>query len=77
MIALFIDDGNFRRNEELVESVYKLKKEIVAQVLADALDKNSMESATVLLYAKEHKIDESVEATVIDINQWKNTRNYD
>jgi insulysin len=69
-------DGNFSRNEELIEAVENLTKEEAVQVLSRVLDKKSFERATVLLYAKEHEVGENINSSFDDINQWKNTRNY-
>ena len=69
-------DGNFSRNDELIEAVENLTKDEAIQVLSKVLDERSFERATVLLYAKEHEVGENVRSSFDDINQWKNTRIY-
>ena len=69
-------DGNFSRNDELIEAVENLTKDEAVQVLSKVLDEKSFERATVLLYAKEHEVEKNVRSSFDDINQWKNTRKY-
>ena len=69
-------DGNFSRNDELIEAVENLTKDEAIQVLSKVLDERSFERATVLLYAKEHEVGKNVRSSFDDINQWKNARKY-
>ena len=69
-------NGNFNRNEELIQAVDNLTKEKSVEVLSKVLLKETLERATVLLYAKEHEVGEDVKSSFDSINQWKNSRDY-
>ena len=53
-----------------------LTKEKASQVLSKALEDESLKRVTVLLYAKDHNIDDNIKPSFIDVNQWKKTRIY-
>ena len=69
-------NGNFNRNEELIQAVENLTREKSVEVLAKVLANETLERATVLLYAKEHNVGENIKSSFDSINQWKNTRKY-
>jgi insulysin len=69
-------NGNFNRNEELIQAVENLTREKSVEVLSTVLANETLERATVLLYAKEHNVGENVKSSFDSINQWKNTRKY-
>jgi len=69
-------NGNFNRNEELIQAVKNLTREKSVEVLSTVLANESLKRATVLLYAKEHNVGENVKSSFDSINQWKNTRDY-
>ena len=69
-------DGNFDRDNQLIIAVEDLNKEKAIEVLTRALGADTRERATILLYAKEHEIGKNIRSTFHDINQWKNSRNY-
>ena len=69
-------NGNFNRNEELIQAVETLPREQSVEVLAKVLANEPLERATILLYAKEHNVGENVKSSFDSINQWKDTRKY-
>ena len=69
-------DGNFDRDNQLILAVEDLSKEKSIEVLTKVLGADTREMATILLYAKEHELDENIKSSINDINQWKNTRIY-
>ena len=69
--------GNFNRNNELIQAVENLTKEKSVEVLSTVLANETLERATVLLYAKEHNVGENVKSSFDSTNQWKNTRVYE
>jgi len=69
-------NGNFNRNEELIQAVENLTREKSVEVLTKVLANETLERATVLLYAKEHNVGENIKSSFDSINQWKNTRKY-
>ena len=69
-------NGNFDRNEELIQAVENLTKDKSVEVLSKVLANETLERATVLLYAKEHEVGENIKSSFDSIKQWKNTRKY-
>ena len=69
-------DGNFDRDNQLILAVGELSKEKAIEVLTNVLGADTRKRATILLYAKEHEIDENISSTFHDINQLKNKRVY-
>jgi len=70
-------NANFNRKEELIHAVNNLSKEQAIKVLKRVLNSNTMEKSSILLFAKEHEIDANIQSSFDDINQWKNTREYE
>ena len=69
-------NGNYNRNDELIQAVENLTREKSVEVLTKVLANETLERATVLLYAKEHNVGENIKSSFDSINQWKNTRKY-
>ena len=69
-------DGNFDRNEELINAVENLTKNKSVEVLSKVLSNETLERVSVLLYAKEHEVGKNIKPSFDSINQWKNTRKY-
>jgi len=69
-------DGNFDRNEELIKAVENLTKDKSVEVLSKVLANETLERASVLLYAKEHEVGKDINSSFDSINQWKITRKY-
>jgi len=72
----FDHNGNFNRNEEVIQAVENLTREKSVEVLSKVLANETLERATVLLYAKEHEVGREVKSSFDSINQWKKTRKY-
>mgnify|MGYP001321066242 CR=1 FL=1 len=69
-------NGNFERDNQLIQAVENLTKEEAIEVLSNVLGEETRQRAQVLLYAKEHEKGKNTVSTFNDIIQWKNSRNY-
>ena len=75
-LMAFDYNGNFERNDQLIQAVENLTKEEAIEVLANVLGEETRQRAQVLLYAKEHEKGKNTVSTFNDIIQWKKSRNY-
>ena len=70
-------DGNFERDSQLIQAVENLSKDKAVEILTQVLSADTRQIATILLYAKEHKIGENISSSFSDINKWKSSREYE
>ncbi|MDP6853435.1 MAG: insulinase family protein [Candidatus Marinimicrobia bacterium] len=74
--AAFELDGNFNRDEMVIEAVENLSKERAIEILEKLLHQNTRKRATVLFYAKEHEKELQKASLINDVNSWKRNRNF-
>ncbi len=74
--AAFEHEGNFNRDDMLIEAVEDLTKEKALEVLEKMLHEDSRQRATVLFYAKEHAKELQTASVINNVNSWKRSRNF-